>query len=55
MFRVFTVPVAVRTPHGRCLARYGIEPSRDGDPWWVIYRDPAGRWLTTMVDDAPVA
>jgi hypothetical protein len=52
MFRVFTLPVPVRTPHGRCLARYGIEPARAGDPWWVIYRDPTGRWLTAMVGDA---
>lgn len=55
MLRVFTLPVPVETPHGRCLARYGIEPSRAGDPWWVIYRDTAGHWLTTMANDAPQA
>lgn len=55
MFRVFAVPVPVRTAHGRCLARFGIEPARAGDPWWVIYRDPNGRWLTAMVGDPQVA
>ena len=51
MFRIFTVPVPVHTPHGRCLARFGIQPSHNGDPWWVIYRDPSGHWLTAMVAD----
>lgn len=51
MFHVFTLPIPVRTPHGKCLARYGIAPTQKGDPWWVIYRDKAGRWLTTMVED----
>lgn len=55
MFRVFTMPIEVRTAHGRCLARFGIEPERAGDPWWVIYRDTDGRWLTTMVEGAPAA
>ena len=53
MFHVFTMPITVRTPHGRCLARYGIAPAQSGDPWWVIYRDKAGRWLTAMVDEVP--
>jgi hypothetical protein len=51
MFRIFTLPVPVQTAHGRCLARYGLEPARAGDPWWVIYRDASGRWLTAMVGD----
>jgi len=55
MLRVFALPVPVHTAHGRCLARYGIEPSRADDPWWVIYRDASGCWLTAMVDDAPSA
>lgn len=55
MVRIFALPIAVRTAHGRCLARFGIEPERAGDPWWVIYRDPDGRWLTAMMDGAPAA
>lgn len=55
MFRIFAVPVSVQTVHGRCLARFGLEPERAGDPWWVIYRDADGRWLTAMVAHAAIA
>lgn len=55
MIRIFTIPVAVSTPHGRCLARFGIPPSETGDPWWVLYRDASGAWFTAMVDAAPQA
>ena len=55
MFHIFAVPIAVRTPHGKCLARYGLAPTEAGDPWWVIYRDANGHWVTAMVDDGAAA
>lgn len=48
---MFAVPLKVRTPHGRCLARYGIPPGLPGEPWWVLYTDAQGKWFTTMVED----
>lgn len=51
MIRVFPVPLSVRTACGRCLARFAIAPEDPRDPWWVVYRDPAGQWCTAMLED----
>jgi hypothetical protein len=49
MLRVFTVPLAIRTPVGRVFARYAFEPGEVGEPWWIIYRGDCGRWFTAML------
>jgi hypothetical protein len=51
MLRVFTMPLSVPTSAGRVLARFAVEPTQAGEPWWVIYRAECGRWFTAMLPD----
>jgi hypothetical protein len=51
MLRVFAIPFSVPTARGRVLARFAVEPTQVGEPWWVIYRSESGRWFTAMLPD----
>lgn len=49
MLKVFTVPLAIRTPVGRVCAHYAVAPHEAGEPWRVIHRGGYGRWFTAML------
>ncbi len=53
MLKVLAKPMRIRTPSGPIFARFAMVPKNDGEPWWVVYRDDAGRWFTAMLDRAP--